>query len=300
MALDVYFYGMTVLSTIHRLAKGDLEVDGYGEIAETYSCPGGEAMNGAMLLSGLGLETALGGPHWGNETREVLSRYARRYRVDVSGISIDDGYPGVRDLVIVDDRHRTVLGWFGRYFSDASRRWGEPDARAIEQCRVVAIDPFFGDSSRRAGRLAHAAGKPYVTIDTPFDDSLHADAFVTVVSREYRVGQYPGTSDEALLDRYAAHGRGLTIFTAGKDAVSFKRQGGPVGTYTPPRVTVRSTLGAGDAFRAGVVYGVHRGLGDPESVRFASALAAWVCTRLPIADNVPSLAEVEQFLRASG
>jgi len=297
MALDVYLHGMTVLSTIHRIS-GSLEVDRYGEIAETHLCPGGEAMNAAMLLSGLGHGTALGGPHWGTETREVLGRYARRYGIDVTGIRLDDGYPGLRDLVLVDDRHRTVLGWFGRYFSAPEHRWGEPDEGAISRARIVAVDPFFGATSERAARLAAAASRPCVTIDCPYDGPLHATAAATVVSREWRSGRYPGVPDGELLSRYTSHGPGLTIFTSGVEPIRFGRRGGPVGTFDPFRVEVRSTLGAGDTFRAGVVHGVLQGLEDRESVRFASGLAALVCTRLPIADNVPSLAEVEAFLRS--
>jgi sugar/nucleoside kinase (ribokinase family) len=63
-------------------------------------------------------------------------------------------------------------------------------------------------------------------------------------------------------------------------------------------VSVKSTLGAGDAFRAGVVFALLRGLDDDRVVRFAAGLAALVCTRLPIADNLPTLAEVEAFLAA--
>jgi sugar/nucleoside kinase (ribokinase family) len=294
--LDAYLYGMTVLSTIHRLS-GPLEPDGYGEIAETFHCPGGEAMNAAMLLSGLGLTTALGGPHWGTETREVLGRYARRYGIDVSGVTVDDGYPGVRDVVLVHGRHRTVLGWFGRYFADGVHRWAGPDPRAIARARVVAVDPFFGDASVEAARLAAAAGKPYVTIDCPCDGALHARAAATVVAREYRSRQYPGVPDEELLSRYTRGGPGLTIFTSGKDDLRFARPGVLPEALPVFPVEVKSTLGAGDTFRAGVVHGVLRGRPDREVVRFAAALAAVVCTRMPIADNVPSLGQVEDFLR---
>lgn len=297
--LDAYLYGMTVLSTIHRL-DDSLNVDGYGEIAETHVCPGGEAMNGAMLLSGLGLRTALGGPHWGTETREVLGRYAKRYGIDVGGVMIDDRYPGVRDVVLVHGRHRAVLGWFGRYFSDAERRWGDPDPEAIARAGVVAIDPFFAEASVEAARLAVAAGRPYVTIDCPYDGTLHARAAATVVAREYRQQQYPGVPDAELLARYTAQGRGLTIFTAGKDELRYARPGVLPETLAPFPVEVRSTLGAGDTFRAGVVYGILRRLPDRELVRFATALAAVVCRRFPIAENVPGLGEVEDFLRARG
>ena len=192
--LDAYLYGMTVLSTIHRLSD-TLSLDGYAEIAETHVVPGGEAMNAAMVLSGLGLTTALGGPHWGTETREPLARYAKRYGIDVGGVMLDDRYPGVRDVVLVHGSHRTVLGWFGRYFSEAEHRWGGPDPEAIARAAVVAVDPFFADASVEAARLAVAAGKPYVTIDCPYDGALHARAAATVIAREYRDQQYPGVTD---------------------------------------------------------------------------------------------------------
>lgn len=44
-------------------------------------------MNAAMLLSGLAARVGIGGPHWGSATRDVLQSYARRYQIDVSGVS---------------------------------------------------------------------------------------------------------------------------------------------------------------------------------------------------------------------
>jgi sugar/nucleoside kinase (ribokinase family) len=76
---NVYVYGTTVLSTIHRLTAC-LERDGYVEIGESHECPGGEAMNAAMLLSGLGLKVSLGGTHFGRETQAALRRYANATR----------------------------------------------------------------------------------------------------------------------------------------------------------------------------------------------------------------------------
>jgi sugar/nucleoside kinase (ribokinase family) len=299
MTLDVYLYGMTVLSTIHRLGSALSSGDGYGEILETQLCPGGETMNAAMLLSGLGLETAIGGPHWGFETQHALARYAQKYQIDVSGVTIDPSYPGVRDVVIVAGAQRTVLGWFGQYFFDPIARWGAPDAAALARARIVAIDPFFRESSALAAQLAVRAGKPYVTIDCEPESELHAHSAATVVAREYRAQHYPGASDEELMARYVAGSAGLTIFTSGHDAIRFGRRGSAVESAWPYSVEVKSTLGAGDTFRAGVVYALRQGFGDARCVRFASGLAALVCTRFPIADNVPSLAEVEAFLDAT-
>jgi sugar/nucleoside kinase (ribokinase family) len=298
MSLDVYCYGMTVLSTIHRVAGDPLGADGYAEIVESYVCPGGEAMNGALLLSGLGLTTAIGGPHFGRDTHGVLRAYARRHGVDVSGVEVVADDAGWRDLVIVSGDQRSVFGWFGASFAHAPPRWSEPDPQRIARARVVAVDPFFGKSSEAAARLARDFGKPYVTIDCDYDGALHAHAAATVVSREHLRRRYPELDEAECFARYTAEGAGLTIFTAGRRSIRYARRGGPTGSLTPFSVTAKSTLGAGDAFRAGVVFALLRGFDDDRVVRFAAGLAALVCTRLPIADNLPTLAEVEAFLAA--
>lgn len=296
---DVYLFGMSLVSTIHRLATPTVPAAGYGEVIETHVCPGGEAMNAALLLSGFGLQTALGGPSWGFATQPVLERYTKRFGIALPGLSVDAGFAGVRDVVLVAGDERLVLGWFGQYFADPARRWDEPSAAAMAGARIVAIDPHFPGSSERAAELAGELGKPYVTIDCSYDGALHRGAAASVISREYRGQRYPGLDSGDLFGRYAAESAGLTIFTAGAEPILFGRRS--TGCQRTPAfsVPVKSTLGAGDAFRAGVVFGLLNGLKDAACVRFAAALAAVACTRLPIADNLPSLSEVEALLRTS-
>lgn len=295
--VDVYLFGMTVLSSIHKLAGAFPEPDGYAEIAKSHLAAGGETMNAAIVLSNLGLSTKIDGPKFGVETERVLRHYAERYGVDVSTVTTDSEYAGVRDLVIVDDRHRTVFGSFGHYFENAVKRWDEPDTDAIAGATVVSIDPFFAASSERAATLASDAGKPYVTIDCAFDSFLHRRAAATVVSREFRRQRYPDLDDNALFPLYA-DSPGLTIFTAGRDDIRHGRCGRAARRAQPVRVDAVSTLGAGDVFRAGVLYAVHRGFDDDQIVEFSSALAAVACQRLPIADSPPTLTEVDAVLAA--
>jgi sugar/nucleoside kinase (ribokinase family) len=198
--------------------------------------------------------------------------------------------------VLVDERHRTVFGWFGNYFSDGQKRWDKPDAAACRAAGMVSIDPYFGDESELAARCCVEASKAYVTIDCPFDGFLHRHAAATVVSREFRKQHYPTVPEAELFDRYRAAGRGLVVFSAGSEEILFGRSGGPVQRQSPFKVAVKSTLGAGDVFRAGIVYGLHRSYADRETVRFAAALAAVSCTRMPIADHPPTLSEVEELL----
>ena len=64
----------------------------------------------------------------------------------------------------------------------------------------------------------------------------------------------------------------------------------------PFQVEVRSTLGAGDTFKAGCVYGLLHGMGDTELVRFASACSAIAISRFPLPLYPPRLEEVQKLL----
>ena len=65
----------------------------------------------------------------------------------------------------------------------------------------------------------------------------------------------------------------------------------------PFSVQVRSTLGAGDTFKAGCVYGLLHGMNDKDLVRFASACSAIAISRFPLPLHPPRLDEVLGLIR---
>ena len=64
----------------------------------------------------------------------------------------------------------------------------------------------------------------------------------------------------------------------------------------PCSVEVRSTLGAGDTFKAGCVYALLHGMNDEETVRFASACSGVAISRFPLPLNPPKLNEVNELM----
>ena len=90
---------------------------------------------------------------------------------------------------------------------------------------------------------------------------------------------------------------GLTIITRGGDEMLYARRDGEIHRMKPFAVPVRSTLGAGDTFKAGCVYGLLHGMGDDELVRFASACSAIAISRFPLPLNPPRLDEVQALIR---
>lgn len=131
-----------------------------------------------------------------------------------------------------------------------------------------------------------------MTLDCDPDSVCHRYSAINVISPEYTTRAFPGVNPKKLMAQYLSLSKGLTLFTFGKKPLWYARPGGPLRKFTPYRVRVSGTLGAGDAFRAGMIYGLWRGWNDEQCVRFSAGLAARVCENNPIALFPPTLKEV--------
>ncbi len=90
--------------------------------------------------------------------------------------------------------------------------------------------------------------------------------------------------------------KGLTILTQGGGDMLYGRKGETIRRMKPFAAEVRSTLGAGDTFKAGCVYGLLHGMNDDELVRFASACSAIAISRFPLPLHPPTLKEVNALI----
>ena len=290
---DVYLYGMTLITTSHRLAGGFPAPDSYSEIAESHRLPGGETGTCAVVLGSLGLSVLLDGNHQGHNTYPDLEAYFAPTPVTLELVTHDPDFEGLEDIVFIDEATRTCFGRFAAFYADASqRRWNSPSAAAIRQAQVAGIDPFFESESIAAARQCHQHGVRFATIDCPLDSEIHALADVNAVSAEFLRGTYPEKDLETLFTEYTQRTRGLVIFTFGARELWFGREGQGISRFEPYQVEVASTLGAGDSFKAGVVYALRAGMEDSVLVRFASATAAAACMNYPIAGKPPTLEAV--------
>ena len=290
---DVYLYGMTLITTSHRLAGEFPPPDSYSEIAESHRLPGGETGTCAVVLGSLGLSVLLDGNHQGYNTHPELEAYFGPTPVSMELVTHDPAFEALEDIVFTDADTRTCFGRFCAFYADATRRrWNAPSATAIRRVQVAGIDPFFEAESVEAARQCRRHGVRFATIDCPLDSEIHALADVNVVSAEFLRDNYSNQDPEALFGRYTDRTNGLVIFTFGARELWYGRKGGGVSRFEPYRVKVASTLGAGDSFKAGVVYALHAGMGDSTLVRFASATASAACMNYPIAGKPPTLEDV--------
>ena len=295
---EVYLYGQILGTHSFLLRDGFLRPDEYSEIEAQYFLPGGETGTAATVLDALGVSVMMDGTWIGTQVAPMLRAFYADKRVDLSPLRFIGDDPGVMDYVVIAGLARSPMGRFQTLFASGRRWWSVPREADVARCRVAAIDPYFGGESLLAAELCRKHGVPYVTIDCPHDSPLHREAAVNVISHECIDEAYAGMAPEDVLARMQDTASGLTILTQGGGDMLYGRKGEAVRRMKPFDVEVKSTLGAGDTFKAGCVYGLLRGMDDDALVRFASACAAVAISRFPLPLNPPRLEEVLALTKA--
>ncbi len=284
----VYMYGQ-IMSTQSFLLKDFPAPDGYGEIKEHYHLVGGETGTASAVLAALGVRVKLGGTHLGTLNKALIADYFK----DIADVSelVQEDFDGVVDYVFIDKNTRTCFGEWEKLYGREKPFYDPPCENSIKNAECCGIDPyFFGDMS---AELCRKHGKPYVTIDCAFDSYIHKYCAVNTVSHQHLEEHYPDMSFEELLKLYTDNTNGLVIFTMGEKELMYGRKGQPPKRFKPYSLDVVSTLGAGDSFKAGVVYALFNKMSDDNTVKFASAVAGIACTKYPIALYPPTLSEVK-------
>lgn len=289
---DVYLFGQILGTHSFLLRDGFLQPDEYAEIKDQYFLPGGETGTAATVLDSLGVSVKMDGTWIGTEVAPMLKAFYADKQVDLSSMCFTED-PGVMDYVVIAGLVRSPMGRFQTLFSTGERWWNIPKEEDIADCKAAAVDPYFRDESLLAAELCRKNGVPFVTIDSPHDSRLHQMAAVNVVSKECVPEYYAGMEPEAVMEKMQQETDGLTIITQGGGDMLYARKGEPIRRMKPFPVTVRSTLGAGDTFKAGCVYGLMQGMQDEELVRFASVCSAIAISRFPLPLNPPKLEEVK-------
>lgn len=298
---NIYLYGMIIASNSFRL-KEFLKPDEYSEIEEGFRFPGGETGTCATVLSSLGTAVTLDGTYIGRNSAQLIKDFYKNKSVNCGLLHFDDSFDGLEDYVIITGDTRTPMGSFGHFFSSAfnggKKRWNKPDKKAVRECDAAAIDPFFGEDSDLAAEYCIRYGKPYVTIDCRYDSFLHRNSAVSVISGEGLQNEYPNMTRKDMFPLFQENGNGLTIITNGGNEFLYGRKGGKISSFQPFKVDVKSTLGAGDTFKAGCTYALSMGMNDDELVSFASACAAVAVSRYPSQLDPPTIADIERMLRS--
>lgn len=250
----------------------------------------------SFVLARLGVVTKLGGNRLTDDAPsaaviELLSSAG----VDCSAIRLDGAVP-VTEVIVATGEHRTILGTYANVLvRDA---WHPPSEEDIRSSRIVCLDPFAPDYSLQVARLCVETGTAYVTVDCAPDSEIAANAAALVVAQECTSRTLGDLDPGDVLTAYTERCGGLVILTRGSEPGIFGRRGSRAREFSPFPVQARDTTGAGDAFRAGIVYGLLRGEKDDGLITTASATAALVCERAPGVLGSPTAQELAEFVAA--
>jgi len=266
-------------------------------IVSHYSAAGGQVATTMAACAALGLRAAYLGVIGTDENGLRLERELRERGVDTTR-TIRRSAPNRHAVILVDrsSGERIVL-W------ERDARLDVPpadiNAALIGGVRLVHVDATDEPAAVALARTARAAGA-VVTCDidgvTPRTSELLSHVSVPVFA-EHVPRLLTGLDGiEAALRELRRTHDGVLYVTLGA-AGSAALDGSRFVHVTGHPVSAVDTTGAGDVFRAGVIYGLVRDWPTERTLRFANTAAAMSCTRSGAMSSVPSLADVEEHLR---
>jgi ribokinase len=185
--------------------------------------------------------------------------------------------------------------------------------QAIREARLVLAQFEVSDEPiLEAFTLAYAAGvrtvlnpSPYRSVDLRILERTsilvlnQVEAAHMAGTLGYRSRGYPLEELDQMAASLLEHGPEMIVTTLGRDGAAIYQQGAaPLRQPALPVDTV-DTLGAGDAFTAGLVAGLLEGRSVAESLERAAACGAMVCKKVGVFNALPNHAELDAFLKVA-
>ncbi len=270
-------------------------------ILEMARAGGGQAATTMAGLARLGLRAAYIGAVGDDEAGAFSLESLRAEGVNVDGVVTQKGRASQFAVIIVQREGarqergtRTIL-----WRREVSLSPGDVREEVVRAGRSLHLDGHNVEAEILAARWAREEGAPVFLDAERAPEGMDALIGLTdyLVAAEGFPALLTGASDHReglrLLHAMGPGVVGVTLGARGALAYDGRR------FYEAPgfRVDARDTTGAGDAFRAGFLYGALRGMGLADTLRFANAVAAMSCAALGGRAALPRLDEARAFLR---
>ncbi|KAA0225282.1 carbohydrate kinase family protein [Fimbriimonadia bacterium ATM] len=259
---------------------------------------GGEAANTAIALMRLGVPVTL----VGNPVGLDLDGARLQSLLEQNGLppaKVDENIATPTCIILVTpDGERTMIG------SGFTKEAGSKTSLAnLKGCSWFTAEPNFGEVARSAVEQVQATGVSTYLMDFVGEryDSVVRDCDVLQTSTDV-VGRKGDSSINAdWAKNHADEMQCSTILTDGVHGVHYCEPGeAPIHYPAYPLPDHFDSTGAGDCFRAGVLYALHRGLDLRESIPFGSAAGALACRSMGATTSAPTEDELHEFMTRNG
>jgi sugar/nucleoside kinase (ribokinase family) len=308
--VDVIAHADDAFLRTHDLVKGamtlidaDRAEELYARIPPAVEVSGGSAGNTIAGLASLGGRAAYIGKVCDDQLGRVFRHDIRAAGVafDVAAASV--GSTGRCLIVVTPDAQRTMQTYLGAG-SDLGPE--DVDAELIASARVTYLEGYLWDPPRakeaflKAARIAHDAGRRVsLTLSDPFCVERHREEFLDLVSAHVDVlfaneaeimSLYQADSFDDALQHVRGHCEIAALTRSERGAVIVAGAEVHVVDAEPVEHVV-DTTGAGDAYAAGFLHGLTRGMDVPACGRIAGIAAAEVISHFGARPEV-SLADL--------
>lgn len=253
---------------------------------------GGAAANTAVWLAALGVSVKLSGNVIGHDAygELILERLRKHAQIDLSLVEQRDGVitPFTRAIVTPDGERSFLIFWYPQAPKVQLTK------EMLQGIKYLALDLYGGPERLESARLAFESGVSTVIGDVIWPDHP-ALPFTSIATNSgaYIRQSFPNVDIRHHARALQSISKGIVITTDGPQMVHALDAQGYGFTVQPPAVTAMDATGAGDAFRAGLLYGLLRGLDLPRSVCWGVAAGCLKVRNLGAATTLPAFHELE-------
>ena len=297
MAVDVVGVGLAVVdlkTTVSSIPGVEETVLGF----DFYKHHGGPVANSLVTLQRLGMKTAYMGMLGNDEYGNFIADGMKTEGVDIHSLRLTDDERTPFSIVMVDasTKKRSIV-----FNPGCSLTVPEDcvDTEMVKSAKLLHAD-FYTPAVRAACEAARSTGVP-ISVDAdglyPGLEELLQCANIFMPAREIGcelVGEDdPPKAAEKLLKKYKLD---LVVVTRGKEGSVTVTPGE---TVSVPGFEIEpvDTTGAGGVFQGAYLYGYLHDWPAERAARFANAAAALMCSGMNGWGDIPTLMQVEEFLR---
>lgn len=273
------------------------------ELSDYTQLAGGEIATTMVGLQRLGLKTSYVGRFGTDQEGDFGLKTLRDENVDISFAEQVKGAKTQIAFIVIDVRsgERTVI-----WHRDKLLAYSEKDA-PFEVAALGKVLHLTPHDTRACLLLARAAKKNGAIVSADVDKDFegigellpHVDILTTSSELpEKLLGiEDKKTALREMKNRFGCGIIGMTLGERGSLLLCENEFVETVGFAVPNGC--RDTTGAGDAFRAGLLYGLLKNESIETSARMANAVAALKCRALGARTALPNVAELSEILQSS-
>jgi len=277
-------------------------VDGNVVATALYRRPGGVGANIAVALARLGNRVVLLGATGDDDSGMFLREQLARAGVDTSAM-LTRVHTATHScfIAVTPGGERMIYGLPG---TTTLEKPEEVNHAIIRTAGLLHIGPTYRAVALAAIATAHAWGLfiSYTPADVRWpegpqavlDIARHAD--LLIVNRIEAAALTGAETPEDAAQRLLGRGHSPLILTCGGDGVLLGIGDRLIKLPAYPVDTVQNTTGAGDAFTAGVITGLHQGLPLEQAVYTGMAVAALKLRQPGAQAGLPTMEEVNEFI----